>query len=161
MNRKPNTTCTICNTSIYRRPAELRETEGRAFCSMKCFGLSCRREVPCIVCGNLILGGLRKRTCSRKCANIHRAGILYRTGGKRDKVKSQRALKIRLLEERGARCERCRYNKLQILQVHHKDRNRTHNSLDNLELICPNCHCEEHYLEKNTEESDSGLFQRS
>ncbi|MBI3573571.1 hypothetical protein HY090_00790 [Candidatus Kaiserbacteria bacterium] len=33
--------------------------------------------------------------------------------------------------------------------MHHKDRNRNNNSLGNLELICPNCHYEEHYLEKS------------
>ncbi|MBI2551090.1 HNH endonuclease [Candidatus Uhrbacteria bacterium] len=31
--------------------------------------------------------------------------------------------------------------------MHHKDRNREHNQLENLELICPNCHYEEHFLE--------------
>lgn len=57
-------------------------------------------------------------------------------------------LKIRLLESRGNNCERCNYDKYQILQVHHKDRNRANSNLDNLELICPNCHYEEHYLKK-------------
>jgi hypothetical protein len=33
--------------------------------------------------------------------------------------------------------------------VHHRDRNRTHNDEENLELLCPNCHYEEHYLEKS------------
>jgi 5-methylcytosine-specific restriction endonuclease McrA len=66
-----------------------------------------------------------------------------------DKVVSQRLLKLRLLELRGQQCERCRYSKYEILQVHHKDRNRQNNELSNLELICPNCHYEEHYLEKS------------
>jgi hypothetical protein len=56
---------------------------------------------------------------------------------------------LRLLEERGNSCARCAYNKYEILQVHHKDRDRNNNKLDNLELICPNCHYEEHLLEKS------------
>ncbi len=56
-------------------------------------------------------------------------------------------LKRRLIEERGHECERCGYEKTEILNVHHKNRDRSHNDLSNLELICPNCHGEEHYLE--------------
>ena len=70
-------------------------------------------------------------------------------GPRKDKVKNQRSLKVRLLNQRGARCERCRYNKHEILQAHHKDRNTNNNELENLELICPNCHAEEHYLENS------------
>jgi len=57
--------------------------------------------------------------------------------------------KMQLLELRGGVCERCGYSKREILHVHHKDRNRNNNDLKNLELICPNCHYEEHYLEKS------------
>jgi len=70
-------------------------------------------------------------------------------GSPHDKVKSQQALKLKLLRERGETCGRCGYTKYEILQVHHKNRNRNNNNLDNLELICPNCHCEEHLLEKS------------
>lgn len=30
-------------------------------------------------------------------------------------------------------------------EVHHKDRNRTHNTLDNLDVLCPNCHTDKHF----------------
>lgn len=70
-------------------------------------------------------------------------------GSPHDKVKSQQALKMQLLRLRGKSCERCNYNKYEILQVHHKDQDRNNNNLENLELICPNCHYEEHFLEKS------------
>ena len=146
--RKPNVSCVVCKKQIYRRPVEIQRNGGRIFCSMVCYGLSNRKEQPCLVCGKAILAGLNKKTCSRACSNKHRTGIRYNMHRPKDKVVSQRALKVRLLQERGAICERCGYQKRQILQVHHKDRNRLNNALDNLELICPNCHCEEHYLEK-------------
>jgi hypothetical protein len=116
---------------------------------MVCYGVSCRKEIPCLVCGKPILSGLNKKTCSRSCSNKHRVGIKYKIGSPKDKVKSQRFLKIRLLKERGRKCELCKYNKYEILQVHHKDRNRNHNNLENLLLICPNCHYEEHLLENS------------
>lgn len=147
--RKPNTCCTVCRKAIYRRPSEIEKNGKHVFCSMKCYGVSCRKETPCIVCKKPILSGMHKKTCSRACANIHRAGMTYRIGRPKDRVVSQRALKMRLLSMRGERCERCSYARVEILQVHHKNRNRKDNELKNLELICPNCHFEEHYLEKS------------
>lgn len=73
----------------------------------------------------------------------------YRGRRPKDKVKYLRGLKIRLLAERGKKCERCGYDKYEILQVHHIDRNTKNNDLKNLQLICPNCHYEEHFLEKS------------
>ena len=97
-----------------------------------------------------MLAGLNKKTCSRICSNVYRTGIKYKIGRpSKDKVKSQKALKIRLLEARGKKCEKCDYDKFEILQVHHKDENRKNNDLQNLELICPNCHFEKHYLENS------------
>lgn len=53
-------------------------------------------------------------------------------------------LKKHLIKEKGHRCEMCGNiewlgNPI-ILEVHHIDGNRTNNSLDNLQLLCPNCH---------------------
>lgn len=147
--RNPNTNCTVCGKPVYKRPVEISRNEGKVFCSMCCYGISCRKEKPCIICGKPILAGLHKKTCSRSCANKHRVSIKYRLNQPKSKVKYQRGLKIRLLEMRGKVCERCGYNKPEILQVHHKDKDRGNNDLNNLELICPNCHFEEHYLEKS------------
>ena len=147
--RHPNTTCLVCGKPVYKRAWQIEKNKGRVFCSAACFGISCRRGTHCLGCGKMILAHSKKKTCSRSCANKLRSGIKYRQNSPRDKVKCYKMLKLRLLDERGQKCERCGYNKYEILQVHHKDHNRTHNDLINLELICPNCHYEEHYLEKS------------
>jgi hypothetical protein len=117
---------------------------------MACYGTSCRKEITCSVCGTLILASRNAKTCIRKCADIQRTGLKYKQGrSTKDKVKSQRALKLRLIQKRGQVCEKCSYARPALLEVHHKDRNKTYNELENLELICPNCHAEEHYLEKS------------
>ena len=102
-----------------------------------------------MICGKPMLAGFNKKTCSRSCANKNRSGIKYGKGSPKDKAKALKSLKTQLLRLRGIKCERCGYKKFEILQIHHKDRNRNDNSIDNLELICPNCHYEEHYLEKS------------
>lgn len=169
--RNPNASCFVCKKSVYRRPVQLQVSKGRAFCSMNCYGVSQRKETPCVVCGIAILASKHARTCSRACANKYRTGIKYKIGRPlKSKVRNQRALKIRLLSQRGTKCERCDYSKIEILQVHHQDRDRNNNNLENLSLICPNCHAEEHYLENSwlngnvriyKEGSDSGSFQRT
>lgn len=149
MKRNPNVTCYICQTPVYRRPGVLKLSNNKAYCSQVCYGKSCRQEVPCLVCKTPILSGANKKTCSRACANKNRTGIKYKQGSRRplkDKVTASRLLKKRIIDQRGAYCERCRYDVCQILQIHHRDRNRDNNELENLELLCPNCHASEHYL---------------
>ena len=147
--RNPNTSCSICSKPVYKRPVEIKRNKGRVYCSMTCYGISSRKEKPCVVCGKPILASANKKTCSRSCANTHRAGIKYKMNQPRSKVKSQRAIKTRLLNSRGRICEICGYDKYEVLQIHHKDRNRDNNHFENLLLICPNCHFEKHYLEKS------------
>ena len=75
--------------------------------------------------------------------------IKYKIGRPKDKARTFRIIKLRLMKERGKNCERCNFNKYEILQVHHKNRNKKDNRAENLEIICPNCHYEEHLLEKS------------
>lgn len=52
--------------------------------------------------------------------------------------------KKHLIKLRGHKCEKCQLSEWLFLpiplEVHHKDGNRTNNTLDNLELLCNNCH---------------------
>lgn len=45
---------------------------------------------------------------------------------------------------RGHKCEQCGFsmwnNQLIPLEIHHKDRNSLNNTLENIQLLCPNCH---------------------
>lgn len=49
-----------------------------------------------------------------------------------------------LIALRGHRCENCGLEQWMdnpiVLEVHHKDGDRLNNELDNLQLLCPNCH---------------------
>jgi Zn finger protein HypA/HybF involved in hydrogenase expression len=55
-----------------------------------------------------------------------------------------------------SKCESCGYDKIvEVLQVHHLDRDRNNNSQDNLQILCPTCHMEIHFLTK------TGLWKNS
>lgn len=57
-------------------------------------------------------------------------------------------LKKRLIDEgyKEDKCEICGWNKRRLgekytpCELHHKDGNRTNHKLENLQLLCPNCH---------------------
>ncbi len=147
--RNPNTNCCVCHKPVYKRPSQIKLNHGKVYCGLECYGISCRREKPCIICGKPVLAGLNKKTCSRSCSNKLRIGTHYHGGYSRSKVKNYQSLKMRLIAQRGKKCERCGYGKLEILQVHHVNKDRNNNELSNLELICPNCHYEEHLLQKS------------
>ncbi len=155
-NRKPNCKCIICGKPVYKRPSQIQVNQRKVYCSVKCYGISCRKEKPCLICGKPILAGLNKKTCSRECSNKLRLGTHYHQGPIKDKVKNYRILKKRLAALRGSKCEKCGYNKFEIVQVHHKNRNRENNNLNNLELLCPNCHYEEHILKSQMEGGQDG-----
>lgn len=146
--RIPNTSCDVCGKQIYRRPGELLKKTRGVFCNQKCYGKSQRKEHPCAVCKKMILSGSNKKTCSRQCANKNRIGMKYTGRSLKDKVRSYRQQRARLFLARGKFCEQCGYSTYQILQVHHRNRDRENNDLSNLELLCPNCHAKEHYLKK-------------
>jgi 5-methylcytosine-specific restriction endonuclease McrA len=144
--RKPNFNCKICNKYIYKRPSEIEK--GHVYCSQECYGKSCTILIQCLNCGADLKSGLNKNTCNRECSNKLRIGSKYKTGRpSKDKVKTRKALKIRLIDLKGSSCEKCKYPNTKILEVHHIIRQCDGGSdeLDNLQLICPNCHAEEHY----------------
>jgi hypothetical protein len=63
-----------------------------------------------------------------------------------NKLENTWRLKSRLLKEelKEHRCERCGnthwFGELIPLELHHMDGDRTNNALENIELLCPNCH---------------------
>lgn len=47
-------------------------------------------------------------------------------------------------------CASCGWNLIDdVLEVHHKDRDRSNNDLSNLILLCPTCHDTEHYMTRS------------
>jgi len=116
--RKPkedNAKCAICNISFYRRPSSLKKSKsGLHFCCRDCKDKAQR------------IGGLVEIQPSH-----YNSEFSYRARFKREKGIDS--------------CNRCGYNEYpQVLEIHHKDRDRENNEMDNLEALCPTCHNVEH-----------------
>ena len=113
------------------------------YCGRKCYHKAQRRkgktQYYCVHCGIGFLGSLshNRKYCSKQCVNK----------GKKENFTPVFTTVRKAMLRRGLidQCNRCGYaTEPKILGVHHKDRNRKNNALDNLEILCPNCHSLEH-----------------
>lgn len=140
-NRKPNCSCAVCGTEIYRRPKDKRENN---FCSLKCYGIFNRVVKICPICGKEFWNN--SKTCSRSCGNKSRTGITYDGLRKNSNFENGRKAKKFIAERDGGLCIKCGNDNWNILQTHHvlSKKNGGSNDYDNLILICPNCHMIEH-----------------
>lgn len=165
MSRTVEKSCAYCHNNFNAPLKEVARGNGR-YCSRSC-GARVRAQalaeekkkervdLTCASCGAVFQRPQSaKRSsrhgvyfCSRSCKDMgQRIGGVeaiqpphYGTG-----ASSYRAAAIR---SHGARCIRCGYSRfIEVLQVHHKDRDRSNASIDNLEVLCPTCHEEDHFL---------------
>jgi len=71
--------------------------------------------------------------CSRKCGNIHKNILRVK-----DVIKDYRYTAFQVYEHK---CACCGYEEDErILEVHHIDSDRNNNNIENLIILCPNCH---------------------
>lgn len=132
--------CIICNKEFEFIASRIDKTK---YCSNSCYYKGQRNkgktDYTCKECNIVFKSSLCKKrqyctnTCFRKAKKKEWKGKF---------VCVRNAMKRKGLLEK---CNRCNFNQyIQILGVHHKDRNRNNNKLDNLEVLCPNCHSIEH-----------------
>lgn len=155
--RKPEGSCKICKKLISTQSI---------FCSSECRAIYFKNKEPserrktCSFCGILKTTensfSKNNQSYCKKCNSIKTA------------IRS-RKFKIKCVEYKGGKCEKCGYDKCNAaLEFHHKDpekkdfgiasqKTRSLNEkvkleLDKCDLLCSNCHREEHerlYAERN------------
>jgi HNH endonuclease len=126
--------CNFCNI-FFSAPT----FQKRKFCSNKCYSSSKIRQPPkfnCLHCGKEFFDNKRnknRRYCSRACIqkrDIQTWKPSYSCIRKRFEIRGKITA-----------CEKCGYSEHpEILGIHHLDENRKNNSLDNLIVVCANCH---------------------
>ena len=125
-----------------------KETTNPKFCSSSCaatYNNTGRMKVikNCLGCGEVITENRsrHRKYCSNKCQADHRSSTLIENGNY-----SSHSAKTYLIKKHGAKCMDCGWgetnpftNKIPI-ELEHIDGNGENNALDNLKLLCPNCH---------------------
>lgn len=155
----------VCLTCSKHFDAPLREVKrgNGKYCSRSCSSSSNERRkkpnITCAHCNKPFYKSARRQTYSKSglffCCREHKDAAQRIEGlkaihpdhyGTGNPLYSYRALAFRKLEHK---CGRCQWHKItEVLEVHHKDCNRANNELSNLEILCPNCHAEEHFQSK-------------
>lgn len=135
--------CPICSNTFNH--ISCRATTAK-YCSRECYYKAMVKvgtiERACKNCNTCFMTSpsRTKEFCSKKCVHEHRRKNFkdgaHMFGAVRAHMKTSGLLN---------KCVRCDYDSVpEILGVHHKDRNRDNNKLENLETLCPNCHSIEH-----------------
>lgn len=150
--------CKFCNKEFQ---APLKEhNRGKAhFCSQSCASSGKRtnhqHNLKCACCSATFYRAISKHAnsksglffCSRTCKDKGQSmqfGLVQIWPDHYGTTQNYRQI---ALKDQPHKCNRCGYNEHpEILQVHHADRDRTNNSIQNLEVLCPNCHRVEHML---------------
>lgn len=143
-----NNICGYCNNEFEVNSA----TKRKRFCNHSCSAIYNNRSRAkpkqiCKLCGNEYPARNIGDYCSTSCRKKHKTE-LWLSGEIDGCWKYTHADYVRdYLEQRSNNsCEQCGYSKTRedessILQVEHKDGNWRNNQVENLELLCPNCHC--------------------
>ena len=141
--RNLNCKCFICKKEIYRRPSQIQTS--KIYCSNKCSGIDQRKTKICPICSAEYTGV--KKSCSRACSNKGRTGIKYDGKNLNNKYVKGSLLKEQLANLNGGVCNECGNENYNILHVHHKIErcNGGTDKLNNLFLLCPNCHYTHHH----------------
>ena len=110
----------------------------------------------CLNCGKE-LTGRKTKYCSNACQQqYNRKQLVHQwlngeVSGTRGNLQISAYVRWYLLEQSGYKCSCCGWGEKNPftntipLEIHHKDSNPNNNSLDNLQVLCPNCHS----LQKN------------
>ena len=106
--------------------------------------------MQCLICGKILTKGQIK-FCSQDHANQYKKeekiqnwlnGLDEGWSG----TNTKKFIRNYLMEKNNYKCEQCGwgqrnpYSGLIPLQLHHKDGNYKNNKIDNLQILCPNCH---------------------
>lgn len=134
-------TCLNCNDVI--------ENYGKKFCSQSCSAMYNNKlrgvEKKCLNC-DTILKDSRRNCCSHKCDKEYKEKLRFEKIENGDTTLHHKQYKKYLIHVHGEKCMKCGWNEVNPtsgkvpIELEHIDGDSTNNSLDNLELLCPNCH---------------------
>ncbi len=145
----PLVNCLLCENKFYAKPNWLKIGHGK-YCSRACSSFAKRKgkKVECFLCSQMVYKSLKSIKnsksgnlfCSKKCSiSWHNS---YYAQEKHKNWKTGEFSYKRHVLRNGikAYCRLCNKSDQRILLVHHLDKNRKNNNLENLTWLCHNCH---------------------
>jgi 5-methylcytosine-specific restriction endonuclease McrA len=132
--------CLQCNKEFFTFPSQVKRGGGK-FCSIGC-GTTYRN----------IHNNPTKDPEVRKKISENHAPVPWLNA---DPLRNYKGVNVQTYRKKAIRyygkmCMRC--NSTENIHVHHKDRNRKNNELENLEVLCKTCHDLEHLEERKIQQ---------
>ena len=152
----PLVSCIYCHKSFSAKSSWLKQGWGK-YCSAECQHADKRKgkEVPCAICGTLVyrkprylkLSKSGKFFCSKTCQTRWRNQLYI--GEKHKNFKTGEFVYRGVMERNKVPkvCRLCKTTDYRVLAVHHIDKNRKNNKVENLAYLCNNCHFLVHHYE--------------
>jgi len=140
--------CLYCGNII-----ETTVSKNKRFCTKSCSASynnkKRKKKNFCKNCSNLI--NSKNIYCNNTCQNEYQRKQIFKKIESNEfylenKETESKWLKRYLIENDGEKCIKCGWNKINPItgnvpiQINHKDGNMENNILNNVELLCPNCH---------------------
>ena len=147
--------CSVCEKKLERETKHVKQANKNnweVYCSkecriikqsnfkiLKCYNCECEikktpSEIKRSKSGNMF--------CSRKCATTTNNKIYKSDQNHPNYTNGSSSYRKRAIKKYGPICIICKYNVLEILEVHHIDGDRNNNSIKNLIVVCPTHHKE-------------------
>ena len=141
--------CSRCGKHVWRDKRSILKLKTDFYCTDDCRYGENRVEVECSYCNSKFMKSKSRVDNSKSglyfCCREHKdlaqriefglTGIWANHYGNAHATYRNKALR-----NYGSKCSHCGYDELDICVVHHIDRDRSNNELDNLLVVCPNCH---------------------
>ena len=159
-NSNVDQVCLNCGGVFSARKADVKR--GRAkFCCQSCGTVYSNKNKPkkllscaCAWCQTPLLRKAHKTSKSGLYfCSIEHQGLFKRQENGHSEIwpehytgqaSSYREVAFRVQDNKCAVCGYCEHK--EVLHVHHIDHDRSNNAVSNLQILCPNCHEEHHYL---------------
>ena len=145
----PNEICKVCRNVFYVKPSKLAKGWGK-YCSKACQSRSQRngKYVECEICkkqiwktpSDFVHSKSRKFFCTKSCQTKWRDGVYVGEKHPRWKNGINAYRSILRRHSTGILCKLCKSLDERVLAVHHLDKNRSNNRVENLTWLCHNCH---------------------
>lgn len=141
--------CKVCKQEFITKPFYVAKGQGK-FCSIKCRGLDMRKgkEIECFLCRKKVYkskGDLKKSKsgkyfCSKSCQTKWRNQEFI--GPKHGNWNGGRSSYRSVLGRHNIPkiCKLCGNSDERVMAVHHLDKDRYNNKVENLVWLCHNCH---------------------
>lgn len=122
------------------------------YCTKECYNKSKseskRIECSCANCGKTISKTIteikKSKTgnvyCSKSCAVSKNNKDFKKYENHPNYINGITTYRERKLEISENKCEDCGLEDIRVLEVHHLDKNRKNNKMENLVILCANCH---------------------